>query len=107
MAVPTKSQTDSTTDAEAALPRLVDSEHLESGNALMKGVVSIPHGFGHDVDGVRLGVQEALHAEVDVQPHRAVHAIDAGNVASADMESMNVSLKRMERFWIDQVRFRL
>jgi len=30
-----------------------------------------------------------------------------GNVASADMESMNVTLKRMERFWIDQVRFRL
>ena len=30
-----------------------------------------------------------------------------GNVAAADMDSMNVTLKRMERFWIDQVRFRL
>jgi DNA-binding MarR family transcriptional regulator len=30
-----------------------------------------------------------------------------GNVSGADMESLNVSLKRMERFWIDQVRFRL
>ena len=30
-----------------------------------------------------------------------------GNVGSADMDSMNVTLKRMERFWIDQVRFRL
>jgi DNA-binding MarR family transcriptional regulator len=30
-----------------------------------------------------------------------------GNVTAGDMESMNVSLKRMERFWIDQVRFRL
>ena len=30
-----------------------------------------------------------------------------GNVGAADMEAMNVTLKRMERFWIDQVRFRL
>jgi DNA-binding MarR family transcriptional regulator len=30
-----------------------------------------------------------------------------GNVASPDMEAANVTLKRMERFWIDQVRFRL
>ena len=30
-----------------------------------------------------------------------------GNVGAPDMEAMNVTLKRMERFWIDQVRFRL
>ena len=30
-----------------------------------------------------------------------------GNVGSADLDDMNVTLKRMERFWIDQVRFRL
>jgi len=30
-----------------------------------------------------------------------------GNVAQGDFESMNTSLKRLERFWIDQVRFRL
>jgi DNA-binding MarR family transcriptional regulator len=30
-----------------------------------------------------------------------------GNVSAVDLESMNVSLKRMERFWIDQVRFQL
>jgi hypothetical protein len=30
-----------------------------------------------------------------------------GNVGETDMESMNVTLKRLERFWIDQVRFRL
>ena len=30
-----------------------------------------------------------------------------GNVGASDMDSMNVTLKRMERFWIDQVRFRL
>ena len=30
-----------------------------------------------------------------------------GNVATADLEGLNSSLKRLERFWIDQVRFRL
>ena len=30
-----------------------------------------------------------------------------GNVGAPDMDTMNVTLKRMERFWIDQVRFRL
>ena len=30
-----------------------------------------------------------------------------GNVATSDLENMNASLKRLERFWIDQVRFRL
>jgi DNA-binding MarR family transcriptional regulator len=30
-----------------------------------------------------------------------------GNVGSNDLESMNTCLKRLERFWIDQVRFRL
>ena len=30
-----------------------------------------------------------------------------GNVTGPDMEGLNVTLKRMERFWIDQVRFRL
>jgi DNA-binding MarR family transcriptional regulator len=30
-----------------------------------------------------------------------------GNVATADLEGLNGSLKRLERFWIDQVRFRL
>jgi hypothetical protein len=30
-----------------------------------------------------------------------------GNVSSNDFELMNTSLRRLERFWIDQVRFRL
>ena len=30
-----------------------------------------------------------------------------GNVGIADLDVLNVSLKRMERFWIDQVRFQL
>jgi hypothetical protein len=39
---------------------------------------------------------------------RHLVSLDAvGNVTSKDLEEMNVSLKRMERFWIDQVRFRL
>jgi DNA-binding MarR family transcriptional regulator len=35
----------------------------------------------------------------------SLHAV--GNVASEDLDALNVTLKRMERFWIDQVRFRL
>jgi DNA-binding MarR family transcriptional regulator len=30
-----------------------------------------------------------------------------GNVSSEDLDFVNVTLKRLERFWIDQVRFRL
>ena len=30
-----------------------------------------------------------------------------GNVAERDLESLNTTLRRLERFWIDQVRFRL
>ena len=30
-----------------------------------------------------------------------------GNVAADDLDQLNVTLKRLERFWIDQVRFRL
>ncbi|HSC19241.1 MAG TPA: winged helix DNA-binding protein [Rhizomicrobium sp.] len=30
-----------------------------------------------------------------------------GNVSGSDLEAMNVALRRLERFWIDQVRFRL
>jgi hypothetical protein len=30
-----------------------------------------------------------------------------GNVGSDHLDSLNVTLKRLERFWIDQVRFRL
>jgi DNA-binding MarR family transcriptional regulator len=30
-----------------------------------------------------------------------------GNVANADLENLNACLRRLERFWIDQVRFRL
>jgi anaerobic selenocysteine-containing dehydrogenase len=32
---------------------------VEVTDAVMQGVVSIPHGWGHDVDGVRLGVASA------------------------------------------------
>ena len=32
---------------------------MEVTDAVMPGVVSIPHGWGHDVDGIRLGVASA------------------------------------------------
>ncbi|MGA7673633.1 MAG: winged helix DNA-binding protein [Rhizomicrobium sp.] len=39
---------------------------------------------------------------------RHLGSLDAvGNVSSADLDGLNASLKRLERFWIDQVRFRL
>src|ERR1700760_1461607 len=30
-----------------------------------------------------------------------------GNVGKPDLDTLNITLKRLERFWIDQVRFRL
>ena len=40
-----------------------------------------------------------------------VHHLDSldtvGNVGDEDLEGLNTTLKRLERFWIDQVRFRL
>ena len=39
---------------------------------------------------------------------RHLDSIEAvGNVTAQDFESMNVSLRRLERFWLDQVRYRL
>jgi len=40
--------------------------------------------------------------------HRHLGSLEAvGNVNMGDFDAMNVSLRRLERFWIDQVRFRL
>ena len=39
--------------------------------------------------------------------HHLLSLEAVGNVAAGDFETMNASLKRLERFWIDQVRFRL
>ena len=40
--------------------------------------------------------------------HRHLESLEAvGNVNSADLESLNTSLRRLERFWLDQVRYRL
>jgi DNA-binding MarR family transcriptional regulator len=40
--------------------------------------------------------------------HRHLGSLEAvGNVNVADFELINTSLRRLERFWIDQVRFRL
>ena len=39
---------------------------------------------------------------------RHLESIEAvGNVTGQDFENMNVSLRRLERFWLDQVRYRL
>jgi DNA-binding MarR family transcriptional regulator len=39
---------------------------------------------------------------------RHLDSIEAvGNVSAQDFEAMNVSLRRLERFWLDQVRYRL
>ena len=39
---------------------------------------------------------------------RHLESIEAvGNVTAQDFENMNVSLRRLERFWLDQVRYRL
>jgi DNA-binding MarR family transcriptional regulator len=39
---------------------------------------------------------------------RHLVSLDAvGNISSNDLDGVNTTLKRMERFWIDQVRFRL
>jgi len=39
---------------------------------------------------------------------RHLDSIEAvGNVSGQDFEDLNVSLKRLERFWLDQVRYRL
>ena len=39
---------------------------------------------------------------------RHLDSIEAvGNVTGQDFEDLNVSLRRLERFWLDQVRYRL
>jgi DNA-binding MarR family transcriptional regulator len=39
---------------------------------------------------------------------RHLDSIEAvGNVAGGDFETLNTSLRRLERFWLDQVRYRL
>src|SRR6202167_5549581 len=49
-------------------------------------------------------VREMLHVLFD----RHLASLEAvGNVGEADLEGLNTSLKRVERFWIDQVRFQL
>jgi DNA-binding MarR family transcriptional regulator len=49
-------------------------------------------------------VREMLHLLFD----RHLASLEAvGNVGAAELESLNTSLKRLERFWIDQVRFQL
>jgi len=40
--------------------------------------------------------------------HRHLESLEAvGNVNSDDLDTLNTSLRRLERFWLDQVRYRL
>ena len=49
-------------------------------------------------------VRDALHELFE----RHLGSLEpVGNVAADDLDNLNGSLKRLERFWIDQVRFRL
>ena len=46
-----------------------------------------------------------LHVLFTTAIWRRLEAV--GNVGETDLEGLNTSLKRVERFWIDQVRFQL
>ena len=51
---------------------------------------------------------EAVRDMLQTLFERHLGSVEAvGNVGVADLESLNISLKRIERFWIDQVRFQL
>jgi DNA-binding MarR family transcriptional regulator len=40
--------------------------------------------------------------------HRHLESLEAvGNVTAGDLDGLNTSLRRLERFWLDQVRYRL
>jgi hypothetical protein len=45
---------------------------------------------------------------VKVLFHRHLDSLEAvGNVNCADLDVLNTTLRRLERFWLDQVRYRL
>jgi DNA-binding MarR family transcriptional regulator len=51
---------------------------------------------------------EAVRTMLNELFQRHLGSLEAvGNVNAGDFQSMNTSLRRLERFWIDQVRFRL
>jgi len=51
--------------AEVATPRGTLAIHIEVSDDMMRGVVSVPHGFGHDRDGTQMTVA-AAHAGVSI-----------------------------------------
>ena len=45
---------------------------------------------------------------VELLFHRHLESLEAvGNVTYGDLDTLNTSLRRLERFWLDQVRYRL
>ncbi|MBX7120195.1 MAG: molybdopterin-dependent oxidoreductase [Gemmatimonadaceae bacterium] len=63
-------------------PRGAVTAELEVTDALMPGVVSLPHGWGHDRPGIRLGVAQA-HAGASINDLTDDQRVDAltGNAA--------------------------
>ena len=53
----------------------------------------------------RQGQQDALLRELFDRHLNSLEAV--GNVGVDHLDGLNTTLKRLERFWIDQVRFRL
>ena len=82
----------------------------DTGFGLGAGAWVAPR-LGLEVEGLELRLTSKGEVVRDMLRElfdRHLSSLEAvGNVGSADMDGLNVILKRMERFWIDQVRFRL
>ena len=48
---------------------------VEIGNEMMPGVVSIPHGWGHSYDGIKMGIAQK-HAGVSINDLTDANKID-------------------------------
>ena len=62
--------------------------------------------IGHITNGVHLPSWVAPQMQLLFDRH--LGSLEAvGNVGVENLDGLNTTLKRLERFWIDQVRFRL
>ena len=68
---------------------------LELTDSVMRGVVSLPHGFGHGKAGARLGVA-ARHAGVSANDLTADHLLDAAT-GNAAFSAVRVEVRALER----------
>jgi anaerobic selenocysteine-containing dehydrogenase len=67
---------------------------IEIDDAIMPGVVSLPHGYGHQRDGVRLGVAQALEGASanDLTDESVVDQVSGNAVLSG----VPVDIRRVE-----------